>query len=123
MKSFDMKLTKIEIFALILSVLVLALSFGYAIGRDEGECFFGIEKSAYTAERPTPAGLSVEKLNINTATAEELEELKGIGPALAQRIIKYREEEGGFKIIEDLTKVQGIGAMVFENVRDYICVE
>lgn len=123
MKSFAIKLSKIEKCAVLLCSMVLVLSLGYALGREDSEILFSVSPSSFTAERPTPQGVSTEKLNINTASAEELEELIGIGPVLARRIIEYRETRGGFKIIEDITKVQGIGAMVFENVRDYICVE
>lgn len=49
------------------------------------------------------------KININTATAEELEALSGVGPALAQAIVDYREEYGDFAAEEDLLNVKGIG--------------
>jgi len=65
----------------------------------------------------------IQKVNINTASVAELETLKGIGPVLAQRITEYRESAGGFKSIEDITKVRGIGASVFEDIRNSICVD
>ncbi|MBC7319612.1 ComEA family DNA-binding protein [bacterium] len=64
-----------------------------------------------------------KKININTATAEELEELPGIGPTLANRIVSYREKNGPFKSIEDLMKVSGIGEKRFESIKDLIVVE
>ena len=64
-----------------------------------------------------------EKLNINTATAEELTALPGIGDALAAQIIAYREENGAFAAAEDIMKVSGIGEKRFEALRDYITVE
>ncbi|MGC8970622.1 MAG: helix-hairpin-helix domain-containing protein [bacterium] len=63
------------------------------------------------------------KININTASAKELEELPGIGPALANRIVSYRETNGPFKSIEDLKKVSGIGEKRFEAIKDLIVVE
>lgn len=60
------------------------------------------------------------KVNINLAGQRELEELPGIGPTLAQRIIAYREKKGGFKNIEELKQVGGIGEKKFEELRDYI---
>ena len=63
-----------------------------------------------------------EKLNINTATAEELMKLPGIGAALSQAIVEYREEEGSFSSIEDIMKVSGIGEGRFAAIEEYICV-
>lgn len=59
-------------------------------------------------------------ININTATAEELEELPGIGPALSQAIVSYREENGAFTQVEDLMNVKGIGEGKLEAIRDEI---
>ena len=62
-------------------------------------------------------------VEINTAGPEELESLDGIGPALAQRIIDYREEHGPFQSAEDLLEVKGIGEATLEKLRDHITVE
>lgn len=64
-----------------------------------------------------------KKININTATKEELKELPRIGDALSQRIIDYREKDGGFKVVEDIKEVGGIGDKMFENIKDKIFVE
>lgn len=60
------------------------------------------------------------KININTATKSELDSLPKIGPAAAQRIIEYREQNGGFKDIDELKKVHGISASTIEKLRDKI---
>lgn len=60
------------------------------------------------------------KVNINTATAEELKKLKGVGDAKAENIIQYRENNGGFKEISDITNVDGIGQSMFEKIKDKI---
>ena len=63
-----------------------------------------------------------KKVNINTANQSELDGLPGIGPALAQRIIDFREENGEFKSIEDIQNVKGIGEAKFEEIKENICV-
>lgn len=61
-------------------------------------------------------------MNLNTATVADLETLPGIGPALAQRILDYRERNGGFRAVEDLLEVPGIGAKKFEELREHVTV-
>lgn len=63
-----------------------------------------------------------EKININTADLTELQQLTGIGEKKAADIIKYREEEGSFRAVEDLTKVSGIGEKTLENLKDLITI-
>lgn len=62
------------------------------------------------------------KVNINTADSLELQELNGVGPATAEKIIDYREEYGRFQSIEDLKNVSGIGDKTFEKLKDDIKV-
>ena len=73
----------------------------------------------------TPAG-SAQKgstpVNINTATAEELQTLPRIGPAMAQRIIAWRETHGGFRSVDELDAVPGIGPSMLENLRPLVTV-
>jgi len=63
-----------------------------------------------------------DKININSASAEELDTLPGIGPARAADIIAYREENGGFKNIEEIKNIKGIGDKSFEDLKDLITV-
>lgn len=61
-------------------------------------------------------------ININTASAEELEELPRIGPVIARRIVAYREEEGAFQNVEEIMNVKGIGEKTFLQFKDRITV-
>ena len=63
-----------------------------------------------------------QKVNINTAEVWLLESLPGIGETLAQRIVDYRIANGYFQSIDDLKQVDGIGASVFENIKDKVTV-
>jgi len=58
-----------------------------------------------------------EPLDLNSATLDELIDLPGIGPVLAQRIIEYRERHGGFKTVEELLEIRGIGPKRFEQLK------
>jgi len=62
------------------------------------------------------------KVNINSASAGELEQLPGIGPVLAQRIVEYRTQHGPFRTVKDLTKVPGIGEKKFSSLEPYVTV-
>lgn len=68
------------------------------------------------------AGTALAAVNINTANQELLQGLTGIGPAKAAAIIEYREANGPFKSVEDLSKVQGIGARTVESLKESITV-
>lgn len=70
----------------------------------------------------TPAEEVLGKININTATAAELESLSGIGAGRAADIIQYREENGDFSHIEDIMQVSGIGEKIFEEIKEHITV-
>ncbi|WP_238016477.1 helix-hairpin-helix domain-containing protein [Dactylosporangium sp. AC04546] len=72
---------------------------------------------------PAPTGAAAGGLvNLNTATAAELQTLPGIGEVLAQRIIEFRESHGGFRAVADLRKVEGIGDAKFQQLKDRVTV-
>jgi len=81
--------------------------------------------------RSAPASISADAqralnplvIDLNTASATELDMLPGIGPAIAGRIVEYRQTVGAFKTIDDLTNVSGIGPATFEKLKDHIAVQ
>jgi competence protein ComEA len=70
--------------------------------------------------QPTTSKATSERINVNTATAPELERLPGIGPSLANKIIECREEHGPFLTPDDLLLVSGIGPAKLDQIRDLI---
>ncbi|MGH3737996.1 MAG: helix-hairpin-helix domain-containing protein [Micromonosporaceae bacterium] len=74
------------------------------------------------ADPGTAPGDPGGKVNLNTATQQQLETLPGVGPVLATRILDYREKHGGFRSVDELRQVDGIGAARFEQLKDLVTV-
>ena len=118
----------------ILAMILLTLAFctfaaGLFLGRNLGRT--PITVSNGSAEEPTSQSTSVPVssdptdpvlLDLNTATADQLTTLPGIGPVLAQRIIAYRQSNGPFESIGQLSNVEGIGDKTLENLLPYITI-
>ena len=77
-----------------------------------------------SAPRPGPAAKASASapLNLNTATVAQLETLPGIGRSTAERILEYRDKSGGFKKVEDLMNVRGIGEKSFLKLKPLVTV-
>lgn len=84
------------------------LLFPDSMGKGETDVIFAVE--------------SGQLININLATAAELEILPGVGPSTAESIVQYRTEKGSFATLEELLQVSGIGPAKFEQMRDFITV-
>lgn len=100
-------------------LLWIAGSFATAQGpkKPSGSPVVSAQKKTAPAAAPMAA-----RLNLNTATAAQLDALPGIGPKTAQRILEYRQKIGGFKKIEQLMNVRGVGEKNFLRLKDRITV-
>lgn len=80
---------------------------------------FGFVPAVGFSEPPASVQqVSLTAVNINTAPAEELQELPGIGPVLAQRVVEYRQAHGPFTSVDQIKEVKGVGETLFEKVKD-----
>ena len=75
------------------------------------------------ASTPAVWGAGAEKININVASAEELTQLKGIGPKFAARIVDYRQAHGPFEHVEDVLGIPGIGQKALDMNKDVMTVK
>jgi competence protein ComEA len=75
------------------------------------------------AKAPGKAQMEPARVNINTATVQELMTLSGVGRAIAERIVQHRQSQGRFQAPDDLRKVQGVGGGLLERNRDRIVVK
>lgn len=136
------KLRVFVIFALIISLSLFAFFDRKATSNiEEKLIFYDIETSGASSDQKiveksqvesenveisTDTGIVVDKsnkININTASSEELQSLYRIGPSTAQKIIDYRETFGEFVSIEEIKEVSGIGDAIFNKIKDQITVK
>ena len=66
------------------------------------------------------AGIGGAPISLNTATVDQLDELEGVGPATAQKILDWRNQHGGFSSVDDLKQISGIGPKRFESLKDKV---
>ena len=113
---------KLPLFVIMLVSLALVVCTGSAVfsaGKDKGKPAAPSDPAQGSSEQqPVPA-----PVNLNQAGAEELQKLPGVGPKIAEEIVKYREANGPFTAVEDLIKVKGIGAAKFQRIRQRVSVE
>ena len=99
---------------IMIGILVMGLFF------QTGRMVFAQQAAAVAAASRSES--KIEPVNINKANLEELQVVRGIGPALAERIIQYRTANGNFETLEQLSEVRGIGEAKFEKMKSQITI-
>ncbi len=108
-----------------ITAIFIGVSIGFLLAKESGRTTIVLARqwqnkySITETVLPKTAGL----ININSANAEKLCELPGIGEETAEKIIAYRQKNGAFIEVEDLLNIEGIGKTKFERIRDYITVK
>ena len=105
---------------LIVMIIFVSILISFFLGRNIGKSPIHISKLPDPTSPSTSA--SENKININTADMDELQKIPGIGAVLAQRIIDYRDANGPFETVSELTNVSGIGLDRLIQISDYITV-
>jgi competence protein ComEA len=82
----------------------------------------GMVFSSVSVMAQKSAPTATEKINLNSATADQLESLPGIGPAMAKSIIEHRTKVGKFTRIEEIMNIKGIGEKKFQKIKDRLTV-
>lgn len=123
---------KVSVLLAVVTALFVGFTLGLFVGRNTGSGTVTLAVSPQMQAAPTTAATAAAEtvpeetvsfpVNINTADADTLTALPGIGRVLAERIVAYRRQNGSFRAIEEITKVEGIGEKKAEAILDLITV-
>jgi competence protein ComEA len=105
--------------------MFICVLIGVFIGRNFTHNYIPVDNALQspTQESTTSTQNNDGKINLNTATEQQLMLLPGVGETTAKKIIEYRTENNGFTTVEDIMNVSGIGEKKFEQMKPYIKVE
>ena len=109
---------------LVLVSSILAASEPASVSANESDSAESIESdiTSDTSDSSSSSEASIFPINLNTATAEELDTVPGIGEVIAGRILAYRDSVGQFQTVDELLNVKGIGEKKLEEMREYLTV-
>ncbi len=123
---------KVSVLLAVVTALFVGFTLGLFVGRNTGSGTVTLAVSPQMQTAPTTAATAAAEtvpketvsfpVNINTADADTLTALPGIGQVLAERILAYRQQNGSFRAIEEITKVEGIGEKKAEAILELITV-
>ncbi|MBD8989504.1 MAG: helix-hairpin-helix domain-containing protein [Clostridiales bacterium] len=123
---------KVSVLLAVVTALFVGFTLGLFVGRNTGSGTVTLAVSPQMQTAPTTAATAAAEtvpeetvsfpVNINTADADTLTALPGIGRVLAERIVAYRRQNGSFRAIEEITKVEGIGEKKAEAILELITV-
>ena len=123
---------KVSVLLAVVTVLCVGFTLGLFVGRNTCSGTVTLAVPAQMQTAPTTAATAPTQtvpeetvsfpVNINTADADTLTALPGIGQVLAERILAYRQQNGSFRAVEEITKVEGIGEKKAEAILDLITV-
>ena len=105
---------------IIFTVMLCIFVGGFLLGRNANKSALITVSPVQSSSNQTIEKEHGRKININQAGEDELTMLPGIGPALAKRIVEYRENVGPFRTVQDLKNVSGIGEHKLQSIIDYI---
>lgn len=113
-----MKLSKPEKFIIAVLVIIVILTICFFIISDLNSPKLAVTRITYEQNISDDPS----RIDINTATLEQLKSLKGIGEGIAGKIIDYRENKHPFSVPSDIMNVDGVGPGIYEEIKDQICV-
>lgn len=114
--------------AMLIATIAVVLWIGWPVPKEESSQAkldqpIAVQVQATSPVAAAPAAKAASKVNLNRASADELQVLPGIGPVLAQRMVDWRKAHGRYRTVDDLQEVKGIGKKRLEQLRPLVTVK